>query len=96
MVSAVETAEIVCTPGTMGGAPRIDGRRVRVMDILLKWNEIPDAVRLAGSYVPPLTVEQVEAAMAYYRSHRHDVELAIAEEKALYWRFVADEMAKGR
>ncbi|MEQ1715976.1 MAG: DUF433 domain-containing protein [Hyphomicrobium sp.] len=67
---------IVATPGTLGGKPRIAGRRISVEDIAI-WH-----VRL-GKSVDEICAEhnlalaEVHAALAHYYDHQAEIEGAI-------------------
>lgn len=81
----------------MGGSPCIDGTRLRVADIvLLKRFEGLNANEISTYYARPLTVEQVEAALAFYESHRAEIDDDIEAEDALFEKFMAEETARGR
>src|SRR5881628_3127381 len=73
---------IVSTPGTLGGKPRIAGRRISVQDIAI-WHErmgmSPDEI--ATDY--DLTLAEVYAALAYYHDHREEIEARIREGRAV-------------
>lgn len=69
---AVEYPYIVKTPGTCGGAPRLDGHRIRVSHIAamselqgLTPDEIAQAYRL--------TLAEVHAALTYYFDHLEEI-----------------------
>jgi uncharacterized protein (DUF433 family) len=72
---------IESTPGTCGGKPRIAGTRIKVSLIatLSERNRMtPDDIVEA---YPHLTLAQVHAALAYYWSHREEIEEEIREEQ---------------
>ena len=78
---------IVATPDTMSGAPRVDGRRIRVQDIAL-WHlkqgrPVEDIVR---DY--QLTPAEVHSALAYYYDHVDEIEAQLRADDA-----AAKEMA---
>jgi len=63
---------IVCTPGTLGGKPRVAGRRISVECIAVSYeDEGKTAKQIAAEY--DLTLEQVDAALAYYNDHRDEI-----------------------
>lgn len=83
-------ARIVSTPDIMGGEPRLEGRRIRVKDIVM-WVEYlgqsPDEI--SSTYDIPLA--DIFAALAYYHAnqaelrHRWDEQETLVEElKAQY------------
>lgn len=66
----------------MGGSPVIAGTRIRVSDIVRyreMWPDLSSIVR----QLPHLTLEQVNAALAYYDSHRAEIDNEIETEAAL-------------
>ena len=66
-----EYAHIVCTPGVLGGKPRVAGHRIRVSDIAAARDLrgfSPEEI--AATLYPDLTLAQVYAALAYYEDHR--------------------------
>lgn len=70
---------IVRTPGTCSGKPRIDGTRIKVEQVVL-WHDRMgmDPAEIAGRW-PHLTLADIEAALAYYRAHREEIEADLAE-----------------
>lgn len=81
---------IVCTPGTVGGRPRIAGTRIAVDHIAVLWNQGIGAAEIVDSIYEHLTLGQVFAALAYYHENRAAVDARIAEEAALYDRLAAE------
>ncbi len=65
----------------LGGRPRIAGRRIRVIDIVL-WHEkrglTPDEI--VEMVYPSITVADVHAALAYYFDHRDEIEAEFEDE----------------
>jgi uncharacterized protein (DUF433 family) len=79
-----EYAHIVCTPGTLGGEPRIEGHRIRVRDIAAARDRggfAPEEI--ASSVFPGISLAQVYAALAYYEDHRDEIDLAAAGESQI-------------
>jgi uncharacterized protein (DUF433 family) len=72
---------IESTPGVCGGKPRIAGHRIRVQDIAA-WHELqgmtPDEI---VSGYPQITLADVYAALAYYHSHRDDIQRQMREDE---------------
>ena len=87
---APDRVRIVSTPGTCGGRPRIDGRRITVEDVAI-WHErmgmSPDEI---VSAYPSLTLADVHAALAYYDENRDRIDADIAEGE----RFVQEMKAQ--
>jgi len=80
-MEAVIREHIEATPGICGGKPRIAGRRIRVMDVVV-WHEqlglSPDEI---VSRHPDLTLADVHAALAYYFDHCDQIQQDIASER---------------
>jgi uncharacterized protein (DUF433 family) len=94
-----EYAHIVCTPGVVGGEPRIADRRIRVRDIVAARDRrgfSPEEI--AGSVYPELTLAQVYAALAYYEDHRDEIDRATASEAGIAAKFLKNhpELASDR
>lgn len=73
---------IVCTPGVCAGKPRIDGSRIKVQDIAIWYERLglsPDEII---NEWPELTLADVHSALAYYYSHRAEIEQQIKEGRA--------------
>lgn len=70
-----EYAHIVCTPGIVGGEPRIACTRIRVRDIV-SARDIQAATpeEIAATIYPQLSLAQVYAALAYYEDHRDEID----------------------
>src|SRR6266702_4683321 len=79
---------IVATPGTLGGKPRITGRRISVADIVV-WHELMrmSADEIADGY--DLSLAEIYAALAYYCDHREEIDLGLKKDQAF-----AEEMRK--
>ncbi|HEY3080535.1 MAG TPA: DUF433 domain-containing protein [Chloroflexota bacterium] len=78
---------IVRNPRVHGGEPVIRGTRVPVRSVVLSLEDDyrDDLPALARAY--GVGVEVVEAALAYYRAHRDEIERIIAErERAAHGR----------
>ena len=83
LMDASGANRITRTPGVCGGRTRIDGHRVRVLDIVV-WSEhqgmTPDDI---VSHVPSLTLADVHAALAYYFDHLEEIHEEIRAERVL-------------
>ena len=78
---SISTEHIVKTPGTCGGRARIDGHRIRVMDIVAQhqhWGRSADEI--VDAY-PDITLAEVYAALAYYYDHRDEIEADFEESR---------------
>ena len=74
----VSIGHVVATPGTCGGAPRIEGTRIRVSQIVLMTEQGMSADELIRS-LPHLTLGQVYGALSYYHDHRAAIDQEIRE-----------------
>lgn len=74
---------IVCTPGVVGGRPRIDGTRVTVRSVALCYKQGLMPEEIVQQY-ERLTIAQVYAALTYYHANRDEIEADIAAENAIY------------
>jgi uncharacterized protein (DUF433 family) len=81
---------IAVKPGFCGGKPHIIGHRIKVQHIAI-WRErmgmTPEEI--VATY-PSLSLPAVFAALAYYHSHRNEIDADIAADE----RFVAEMKAK--
>lgn len=64
---------IVKTPDVCGGAARIDGTRIRVIDIVIPYRMGKTPEEIAEMY-PHITIAAVHAALSYYFSDREEIE----------------------
>lgn len=85
----VITEYIAIRPGFSGGKPHIAGHRIKVQHIAV-WHERlgMSAEEIVATY-PTLSLPAVYAALAYYHSHRDEIDADIADDE----RFVADQKA---
>ena len=73
--------QIVSTPNVVHGAPRIDGHRIRVMDIAVRCVHHRRTVEdVAGAYA--ISKAKVLVALAYYWDHREEIEADIEAHHA--------------
>jgi uncharacterized protein (DUF433 family) len=87
-------AHIVCTPGVVGGEPRIADHRIRVRDVVAARDLrgfSPEEI--AGSVYPDLTLAQVYAALAYYEDHRLEIDQAALAESDTVAKFFKEHPA---
>ena len=76
-----EYAHVICTPGLLGGEPRLAGHRIRVRDVAAARDlggHSPEAI--AGSVFPSLTLAEVYAALAYFENHKAEMDAAARDE----------------
>jgi uncharacterized protein (DUF433 family) len=71
---------IEITPGIAGGKPRISGHRITVQNIAI-WHERlgRNADEIGSEY--DLSLEEIYAALAYYFSHREEIDRSISESE---------------
>ena len=84
-----EYVYIVCTPGVVGGEPRIAGHRIRVRDIVAARDLgglTPEEI--AASVYPELTLAEVYSALAYYEDHHDEIGGARRRESQFVKRFL--------
>ncbi len=69
------------TPGTVGGRPRIAGRRITVQNIVI-WHEWMglSADEIATDY--DLSLAEIYAALAYYYNNPQEIDQAIKDSQA--------------
>src|SRR3954453_19474499 len=79
---------VVRSPGTCGGAPRIDGTRIRVSQIVLMTEQGMSADEIVSDF-PHLTLAQVYAALSYYHDHRTAIDQEIRDADDEFRRLTA-------
>src|SRR5262245_6842495 len=73
---------IVQTPNVLGGKSRITGRRIAVQDIAVWNNQLGmSASEIAAAY--DLDQADVQAALTYYHTYRHEIDAAIQADAVL-------------
>lgn len=77
---------VVQTPDTLGGKPRIEGRRISVQDVVVWHFHMGMELDEIGAEFD-LSPAQIDAALAYYKLHRDEIDAAIRVQQAF-----ADEM----
>jgi uncharacterized protein (DUF433 family) len=73
---------IVIRPGYCGGRPHIAGHRVKVKHVAVYHDAGLSPEEIVAALLA-ITLDDVHAALAYYRSHRREIEEEIAEEDRL-------------
>jgi uncharacterized protein (DUF433 family) len=64
-------------PHILSGEPILAGTRIPVRAVVVSWHFEPDFDRLREAY-PSLSAEAIEAALAYYATHRAEIERYMA------------------
>ena len=72
---------IEATPGVAGGKPRIAGRRITVLDIVI-WHERLGLGTDEIATEHDLSLADVHAALAYYFDHREEIDRSIEKDEA--------------
>ncbi|MFB6209515.1 MAG: DUF433 domain-containing protein [Candidatus Nanohaloarchaea archaeon] len=75
MAETVGKETEVTDEGEMSG-PRIEGKRVRVSDIAVRYRRGESPEEIAERF-PGLELSEVHSALSYYHSHREEVEKEI-------------------
>lgn len=79
-MSRITRNKVIC-----GGEPIIQGTRITVRDIV-EYQEIYQSKERVLKALPHLTLEDIEAALDYYRQHRQEIEAyRQAEEESENW-----------
>jgi len=74
--------EIVSTPETLGGAPRVDGRRIGVHHIAGRVRDSGDSPeQVAADY--DLNLADIYRALAYYYDHPEEMRRVQAERQTV-------------
>jgi uncharacterized protein (DUF433 family) len=81
--------EIVRTPGTRSGHPRIAGTRLCVHDLVSHARLYDGDLRRVVADFPSLTLAQVEAVMAWYAEHQAEIDAIIRRRDEEYERLRA-------
>ena len=87
---------IVSTPETLGGRPRIDGTRISVATVAFLVGEGETPEYIATEHYAHLTLAQVYAALAYYHSHRDEIDQDTAEEVRAHDEMAAEARRNGQ
>ncbi len=82
-MDAVMTQHIVMTPGVCGGKPRIDGTRIRVMDVVAWHVHRGDSIDRILDNFPQLSPGEVHAALSFYYDNVSLIEAAFTAERRL-------------
>ncbi len=73
---------ITSDPEVCSGRPRIAGTRIRVMDVVMAYEQGVSPAELQNYFSSrPLTLAEVHAALAYYHDHKDEVDAAFAEDE---------------
>ena len=70
-------------PKIRGGRPKIAGTGIAVKRIVIFYQSGLTPEEIAREY-PHINLAQVHAALAYYHANREEIDLEIAEERAVF------------
>ena len=86
---------IVCTPGVVGGEPRISGTRISVRNIVT-WTRMGWSPEEIIRHYTHLALAQVHAALTYYYANKDEMDKSIAADEAEEAQIVAEAASKTR
>lgn len=81
-ITETKMIRIVKTPDVCGGVARIDGTRIRIIDIVVPYRVGKSPEEIVEMY-PHINIAAVHAALSYYFSNRKEIEKEEAESKKL-------------
>jgi len=79
-VSAGKEAKIVKTEGVVGGNPRIEGTRIRVVDVVQSYEQLDYQIETIA-YEYEISVPQTLEALKYYYEHPEEIRDQIKKDK---------------
>jgi uncharacterized protein (DUF433 family) len=83
-MTSVSVEHIAKTPGVCGGKACIAGHRIRVMDIVVQYENVGlSPAQIVKDVFPSITVADVHAAIAYHLDHREEIEADFRNEEAI-------------
>jgi len=82
--------QIVVRPGYCGGKPHVAGSRIKVQHIAIWHERMGVSPEEIGASHSGLTLAAVYAALAYYHSHRAEIDADIEADE----QFIAEHKAK--
>lgn len=85
-MKALTYPHIVSTKGVCGGKARIDGTRIRVMDVAALNLQGLFPAEILDAY-PDLTLAQIHSALAYYYDNKREVDANSARAREAEKRF---------
>lgn len=98
-MTSISVEHIAKTPGVCGGKACIAGHRVRVMDVVVQYENVGlSPAQIVKDVFPSITVADVHAAIAYYLDHREEIEADFRSEAevAEKYRSVFPSKVKGK
>ncbi len=82
-LQALQERGIVKTSGTCGGSPRVDGTRIRVVDIMGYYRTGKAPEEIADTFRASIDLGDVHAAIAYYYKHLDEMKKEEEERKRI-------------
>jgi uncharacterized protein (DUF433 family) len=79
-MSTVSTERITKRAGICGGRACIAGHRIRVMDIVVLYDQMGMTPAEIIDQFPTITLSDVHSAMAYYYDHMDEIQDDISQE----------------
>jgi uncharacterized protein (DUF433 family) len=89
-VAADPVGHIVKTKDVVGGKARIAGTRIRVMDVVVWYEQARWPVKRMLKNYPSITAADVYAALAYYHDNRDEIEAEFAADERFEAEFRRD------
>ena len=83
-------AHIEKDPKACGGKARIEGTRIRVLDVVAAAEHLALSPDEICDQYPELTLAQVHSALAYYYDHRDEIRADFESERKAADRFKSD------
>ena len=91
MTAPVFTEQVVMTPGTVGGKPRIAGTRIRVHDVVIWHLERGRSIsEIVSEIFPAITEAEAYAALSFYYDNRELIEEIMEREEHFEEEFRAE------
>lgn len=78
-----EARPVVEDPEVCGGAPTLQGTRIRVSDIVVAYDHHGLSPEEIVSEFPPIRLQDVHAALAYYHERPSEIRTELREREEL-------------
>jgi uncharacterized protein (DUF433 family)/predicted nuclease of predicted toxin-antitoxin system len=92
-IATPPTIEIERNPRRCSGHPTLAGTRTTVHDIVAYVQLYDGDVQRVSEDFPHLTVEVVEAILAWYREHREEIDTILHRRREEYQQLLAENRA---
>ncbi len=80
-MATVITERVSKTPGVCGGKACIAGHRIRVMDIVIRYEHMGMSADEIVADLPTISLSDVHSAMAYYYDHIEEIREEMEHEQ---------------